>query len=347
MGEGCSDSGLGLGLGRYPAVRMRRLRSDAAIRRLVAESALSVSDLIWPVFVKDGPGDLREAVAAMPGVFRLGLDALAEESARAAGLGIPAMAVFPATEASLKTADGAEAENPDGLVPRALRVLKSAAPEVLAVADVALDPYTTHGHDGVLDSRGRVANDETVEILVRQALVLAAAGADIVAPSDMMDGRAGAVRRGLEGAAGGRFRDVKIMSYAAKYASGFYGPFRDAVGSAASLAGGDKRTYQMDSANLREALREMALDLEEGADMLMVKPGLPYLDVIREASRAFPAPVFAYQVSGEYAMLKSAAAAGCLDERACVLESLLCFKRAGARGILTYFAPRAAEWLRE
>ena len=345
--------GINLGLGKFPAVRMRRLRSDAATRRLVAESALSASDLIWPVFVKDGPGNLREEIPTMPGVFRLGLDALAEEAGRAAALGIPAMALFPATAAALKTADGSEAENPDGLVPRAIRILKSAAPEVLALADVALDPYTTHGQDGVLDSHGEVANDETVKILTRQALVLAAAGADIIAPSDMMDGRVGAIRKGLEEGGGGgegmggEFQNVKIMSYAAKYASGFYGPFRDAVGSAASLGGGGKRTYQMDSANLREALREMALDLEEGADLLMVKPGLPYLDVIREASRVFAAPVFAYQVSGEYAMLKFAARSGGLDERACVLESLLCFKRAGARGVLTYFAPQAAAWLRE
>ena len=330
--------------GKFPATRMRRLRSDSAVRRLVAESALSADDLIWPVFVKDGAANLREAIPTMPGVFRLGLDALREEAQRAAALGIPAMALFPATEPSLKTADGMEAVNPEGLVPRALSAMKSAAPEVLALADVALDPYTSHGQDGVLDSRGEVANDETVEILTRQALVLARAGADIVAPSDMMDGRVGAIRRGLEGEG---FKNVKIMSYAAKYASGFYGPFRAAVGSAASLGKGGKRTYQMDPANLREALREMALDLEEGADMLMVKPGLPYLDVVREAAREFAAPVFAYQVSGEHAMLKFAAAAGCLEERACVLESLLSFKRAGARGVLTYFAPQAAEWLGE
>ena len=330
--------------GKFPETRMRRLRTDPAIRRLVAESALTASDLIWPVFVKDGPADLREEIPAMPGVFRLGLGALAEEARRAAALGIPAMALFPATAPSLKTADGMEAVNPEGLVPRAIAAMKAAAPEVLALADVALDPYTTHGQDGVLDARGDAANDETVEILTRQALVLARAGADIIAPSDMMDGRVGAIRRGLEGEG---FHRAKIMSYAAKYASGFYGPFRDAVGSAANLGRGGKRTYQMDPANLREALREMALDVAEGADMLMVKPGLPYLDVIREAAREFRLPVFAYQVSGEYAMLKFAAAAGCLDERACALESLLCFKRAGARGILTYFAPQAAEWLKE
>ena len=333
--------------GQFPAVRMRRLRTDSAIRRMVAESALSASDLIWPVFVRDGAPDAREPIAAMPGVFRLGLDSLRAEAERAAALGIPALALFPATDAALKTADGREALNPKGLIARAIAAAKAAAPEVLALADVALDPYTTHGQDGVLDSRGEVANDETVEILTRQALVLAEAGADIVAPSDMMDGRVGAIRRELEAAG---FRDVKIMSYAAKYASAFYGPFRDAVGSAANLGKGGKRSYQMDPANLGEAMREMTLDLAEGADMLMVKPGMPYLDVVREAARTLGVlgvPVFAYQVSGEYAMLKSAAEAGRLDERACVLESLLAFKRAGARGVLTYFAPQAAEWLRE
>ena len=331
-------------LGKFPATRMRRLRTNSAIRRMVAESALTASDLTWPVFVKDGAADLREEIPAMPGVFRLGLGALAQEARRVAELGVPALALFPATDSALKTADGAEALNAEGLIPRAIAAAKAAAPEMLVLTDVALDPYTTHGQDGVLDSRGEVANDETVEILTRQALVLARAGADIVAPSDMMDGRIGAIRRELEAA---DFADVKIMSYAAKYASAFYGPFRDAVGSAANLGGGGKRTYQMDPANLREAAREMALDLQEGADMLMIKPGLPCLDVVREAVRAFDAPVFAYQVSGEYAMLKFAAAAGCLDERACVLESLLCFKRAGARGILTYFAPQAAEWLKK
>lgn len=333
--------------GQFPAVRMRRLRTDAAIRRMVAESALSASDLIWPVFVRDGAPDLREPIAAMPGVFRLGLDSLRAEAERALALGIPALALFPATDPALKSADGAEGLNPKGLIARAIAAAKAAAPEVLVLADVALDPYTTHGQDGVLDSRGEVANDETVEMLTRQALVLAAAGADIVAPSDMMDGRVGAIRRELESA---DFRDVKIMSYAAKYASAFYGPFRDAVGSAANLGKSGKRSYQMDPANAGEALREMTLDLAEGADMLMVKPGMPYLDIVREAARTLGVlgvPIFAYQVSGEYAMLKSAAESGRLDERACVLESLLAFKRAGARGVLTYFAPQAAEWLRE
>ena len=328
--------------GKFPAVRMRRLRSSPAARAMVAENSLSASDLIWPVFVKDGAANLREAIPTMPGVFRLGLGALREEAERAAALGIPAMAVFPATEPRLKTADGGEALNAEGLVPRAVAAMKSAAPGVLALADVALDPYTSHGQDGVLNSRGEVANDETVEVLTRQAIVLAKAGADIVAPSDMMDGRVGAIRRELEREG---FENTMIMSYAAKYASGFYGPFREAVGSAASLGTGGKRSYQMDPANAREALREMALDLEEGADMLMVKPGMPYLDVVREASREFAAPVFAYQVSGEYAMLKLAAERGGLEERSCVLESLLAFKRAGARGALTYFAPQAAEWL--
>ena len=296
------------------------------------------------MFVADGDPQAREGVGAMPGVFRVGVDAMRREVKRAEGLGIPAVALFPATDPALKTPDGSEAENADGLIPRAIAAAKDAAPDVLVVADAALDPYTSHGHDGVLDSQGDVANDATVAILVRQALTLARAGADIVAPSDMMDGRVAAVRNALEAEG---FHNTIILSYAAKYASAFYGPFRDAVGSAANLGKAGKRTYQMDPANAREALREMAADLEEGADMLMVKPGLPYLDVIRDAARTFDAPVFAYQVSGEYAMIKSAADAGRLDERSCALESLLAFKRAGARGVLTYFAPQAAEWLNE
>ena len=296
------------------------------------------------MFVADGDPQAREGVGAMPGVFRVGVDAMRREVKRAEGLGIPAVALFPATDPALKTPDGSEAENADGLIPRAIAAAKDAAPDVLVVADAALDPYTSHGHDGVLDSQGDVANDATVAILVRQALTLARAGADIVAPSDMMDGRVAAIRNALEAEG---FHNTVILSYAAKYASAFYGPFRDAVGSAANLGKAGKRTYQMDPANAREALREMAADLEEGADMLMVKPGLPYLDVIRDAARTFDAPVFAYQVSGEYAMIKSAADAGRLDERSCALESLLAFKRAGARGVLTYFAPQAAEWLNE
>ena len=314
------------------------------MRRLVGECVLSPADLVWPMFVADGDPQAREGVGAMPGVFRVGVDAMRREVKRAEGLGIPAVALFSATDPALKTPDGSEAENADGLIPRAIAAAKDAAPDVLVVADAALDPYTSHGHDGVLDSQGDVANDATVAILVRQALTLARAGADIVAPSDMMDGRVAAIRNALEAEG---FHNTVILSYAAKYASAFYGPFRDAVGSAANLGKAGKRTYQMDPANAREALREMAADLEEGADMLMVKPGLPYLDVIRDAARTFDAPVFAYQVSGEYAMIKSAADAGRLDERSCALESLLAFKRAGARGVLTYFAPQAAEWLNE
>lgn len=325
--------------GGFPAARMRRNRSHEFIRRLTAESTLAVDDLIWPVFVTAESPAARIAIPSMPGVFRLGLDELLRAAEEASALNIPALALFPAIDAAQKTADGKEAQNPAGLAPRALAAVKARFPQLGLIADVALDPYTSHGQDGLVED-GEVVNDKTVAALCAQARVLAAAGADIVAPSDMMDGRVKAIRAALE--ADG-FEDVKILAYAAKYASDFYAPFRDAVGSAANLSG-DKKTYQMDRANRREALREIALDLQEGADIVMVKPGLPYLDVVRDAAARFAAPVFAYQVSGEYAMLK--AAAGFLDERRCALETLTAFKRAGARAVLTYFAPQAARWLR-
>jgi porphobilinogen synthase len=323
----------------FPALRMRRLRRHDWTRRLVAETSLSPADLIWPLFLIDGENQ-REAVPSMPGVARLSVDHAASAAEAAAALGIPVIALFPHTDPDLKTADGREATNGNNLVCRAVRAIKRAVPEIGVLCDVALDPYTTHGHDGVL-IRDYVANDETVEILVRQALVQAEAGCDIIAPSDMMDGRVGAIRQALE--ANG-FRDTLIMAYAAKYASAFYGPFRDAVGSAKALAG-DKRAYQMDPANGDEALREVALDLAEGADMVMVKPGLPYLDIVRRVKDSFQVPVFAYQVSGEYAMLKAAAERGWLDGERAMLESLIAFKRAGSSGILTYFALEAARLL--
>ncbi len=319
------------------------MRKDAFSRRLMRESSLTVDDLIYPVFVTEGSGR-REAVPSMPGVERLSLDVLLDEAQEMLALGIPAIALFPVVSGSLKSLDASEAFNPDGLVPRVVRALKASFPALGLITDVALDPYTSHGQDGLLDDSGYVANDATTAVLVRQALSHAEAGADIVAPSDMMDGRIGEIRRALE--AGGHV-NTRILAYSAKYASSFYGPFRDAVGSAASLGGGSKETYQMDPANTDEALREVALDLEEGADMVMVKPGLPYLDVVRRVKEAFGAPTFVYQVSGEYAMLKAAAANGWLDERKTVLESLLAFKRAGADAILTYFAKDAARWLRE
>ncbi len=327
----------------FPRVRPRRLRRDAFSRALVREARLAAEDLIWPVFVLEGSGR-REPVASMPGVERLSIDELVKEAERAAGLGIPALALFPVTPPEKKSEDAAEAYNPDGLAQRAVRALKAALPELGVITDVALDPFTTHGQDGLVDDTGYVMNDETVAVLVKQALSHAEAGADVVAPSDMMDGRVGAIRDALEAAG---HVHTRILAYSAKYASSFYGPFRDAVGSAANLGRGDKSTYQMDPANGDEALREVALDLAEGADMVMVKPGLPYLDVVRRVKERFGVPVFAYQVSGEYSMLMAAAANGWLDERAVVMESLLAFRRAGADAVLTYFAPRVAAWLAE
>ena len=324
----------------FPALRMRRLRRHDWTRRLVAESTLTPADFIWPLFVIDGE-EKRVAVPSMPGVERLSVDLAAEAAQEAAALGIPVIALFPQTDPSLKTPDGREATNPDNLVCRAGRAIKQAAPQIGVLCDVALDPYTDHGHDGVL-ADGYVTNDETVEILVRQALVQVDAGCDIIAPSDMMDGRVGAIREALEGAG---HKDTLIMAYAAKYASAFYGPFRDAVGSAKALVG-DKRTYQMDPANGDEALREVALDLAEGADMVMVKPGMPYLDLVHRVKSTFHVPTFAYQVSGEYSMLMAAIERNWLERDRVILESLTAFKRAGANGILTYFARDAAKLLR-
>jgi len=329
--------------GRYPALRPRRMRRDDFSRRLMRETRLGVDDLIQPVFVIDGD-NRREPVASMPGIERLSIDQLLPEASTVADLGIPAIALFPVIDASLKSADAAEAANPEGLIPRAIRALKQAQPELGVITDIALDPYTNHGQDGLIDESGYVLNDETVEVLVRQALSHAAAGTDVVAPSDMMDGRIGVIRNALEQAG---HRNTRILAYSAKYASAFYGPFRDAVGSAASLGKGDKRSYQMDPTNADEALREVAMDIDEGADMVMIKPGLPYLDIVRRVKDAFGMPTFVYHVSGEYAMLRAAAANGWLDEKACVLEALTACKRAGADGILTYFARRAAEWLHE
>ncbi|MDE0251097.1 MAG: porphobilinogen synthase [Gammaproteobacteria bacterium] len=326
----------------YLSTRMRRMRADAFSRELMREHRLHAGDLIWPVFVHEGAG--RDAVASMPGVERLSLDALVEEAAQALALGIPAIAVFPVVTADRKSEQAEEAYNPDGIAQRAITALKQAVPGIGVISDVALDPFTSHGQDGLLDDQGYVANDETVEVLVRQALSHARAGADIVAPSDMMDGRVGAIREALEE---NGFCNTRILAYAAKYASGFYGPFRDAVGSTASLGGADKRSYQMDPANTDEALHEAALDLDEGADMVLVKPGMPYLDIVRRIKEEFQMPTFVYQVSGEYSMLKAAAREGWLDERACVMESLLCIKRAGADAILTYFARDVAGWLNE
>jgi porphobilinogen synthase len=330
-------------LGSFPSVRMRRMRRDDFSRRLMREHRLSVDDLIYPVFVLDGKGR-REAVASMPGVERLSLDLLLPVAEECVQLGIPVLALFPVIEPSRKTPDGREATNPEGLVPRAVRELKTRFPELGLLTDVALDPFTTHGQDGLIDASGYVLNDETVEVLKRQALVQAQAGVDIVAPSDMMDGRIGAIRAALEGAG---CIHTRIMAYSAKYASAFYGPFRDAVGSRANLGKGSKAVYQMDPANSDEALREVGLDLAEGADMVMVKPGMPYLDIVRRVKDEFKVPTFAYQVSGEYAMLKAAAANGWLDESKVVPEALLAFKRAGADGVLTYFALQVARALRQ
>jgi porphobilinogen synthase len=327
---------------RYPATRLRRNRRDAWSRALVAEHRLAPSDFIWPIFVQEGRG-VRTPIPSMPGVERLSIDLAAEAAAEAQALGIPAIALFPATDPAKKTPDGDEALNPENLVCRAVRAVKEAAPEVGLVCDVALDPYTTHGQDGLVRN-GYVVNDETVAVLCRQAVVQAAAGCDVIAPSDMMDGRIGTIRRALDEAG---YEHVRLLAYAAKYASAFYGPFRDAVGSAKYLGTSDKRTYQMDPANTDEALREVALDLAEGADLVMVKPGMPYLDVVRRVKEAFGAPTAVYQVSGEYAMLAAAAERGWLDREAAMMESLLAFKRAGADAILTYFAPAAAKRLRE
>jgi porphobilinogen synthase len=327
----------------YPATRMRRMRRDEFSRRLMRESELSSADLIYPVFVLEGEGR-REPINSMPGIERLSIDLLLDEAAEIHELGIPAIALFPVTPLEKKSEDACEAFNPEGLAQRAVRALKTGLPKLGVITDVALDPFTTHGQDGLIDTGGYVLNDETVEVLVKQALSHAEAGADIVAPSDMMDGRVGAIRTTLETAGQ---RNTRILAYAAKYASSFYGPFRDAVGSAANLGGSNKYSYQMDPANSDEALREVALDLAEGADMVMVKPGMPYLDIIRRVKDEFGVPVFAYQVSGEYAMLKAAAQNGWLDEHAIVMESLLAFKRAGANAVLTYFAKAVGHWLRD
>ncbi len=325
----------------FPTTRMRRNRLDGWTRRLVAESRLSVDDLIWPIFVIEGQR-LEVPVGAMPGVSRVSLDRLEAHVAPAAELGIPAIALFPATPAEKKDAEGTEATNPENLICSATRILKRAFPDMGVVGDVALDPYTNHGHDGVIRN-GYVANDETLAVLVRQALIQAQAGVDVIAPSDMMDGRVGAIRATLDGAG---LIHTRIMSYAAKYASAFYGPFRDALGSGTALAGGDKKTYQMDPANSDEALREVALDLAEGADMVMVKPGMPYLDIVRRVKERFAVPTYAYQVSGEYSMIMAAANNGWIDHDRAMMESLLGFKRAGADGVLTYFAVSAARLLR-
>ncbi|MDE2129911.1 MAG: porphobilinogen synthase [Betaproteobacteria bacterium] len=326
----------------FPALRMRRLRRDDFTRRLVREHALGVDDLIYPVFILDGE-KRRESVASMPGVERLSLDLLLPVAEDCVKLGIPVMALFPVIAPERKTADGREAANPDGLVPRVVQALKREFPGLGVLTDVALDPYTSHGQDGLLDDSGYILNDPTVEVLVRQALVQAGAGVDIVAPSDMMDGRIGAIRDKLEAAG---HVHTRIMAYSAKYASAFYGPFRDAVGSARNLGKSDKKVYQMDPGNSDEALREVQLDIAEGADMVMVKPGMPYLDIVRRVKDAFRMPTFVYQVSGEYAMLKAAAQNGWLDAETVMMESLLGFKRAGADGILTYFARDAARLLR-
>jgi len=331
-----------LPLGRYPAVRMRRMRKDEFSRRLMRENRLTTDDLIYPIFVIEGK-NRTVPVDSMPGVQRHTIDKLLHKAEACLRAGIPAIALFPVIERSLKTADGREAVNPKGLVPRAVATLKKKLPELGVITDVALDPYTTHGQDGVVNARGYVLNDETIVQLEQQALICASAGVDIVAPSDMMDGRIGAIRAALDRTS---CIHTRIMAYSAKYASGFYGPFRDAVGSANQLKG-DKRSYQMDPANSDEALWEVGLDLQEGADMVMIKPGMPYLDIVRRVKDQYKAPTYVYQVSGEYAMLKAAAGNGWLDEQQCALEALLAFKRAGADGILTYFALDAAGWIKD
>ena len=328
---------------RFPASRPRRMRRDDSSRRLMRDTTLTPADLIYPVFVLEGSGK-RQPVASMPGVERLSIDLLLDEAEQICQLGVPALALFPVPPQEIKTEDAREAFNENGLAQRAVRALKQHLPELGVITDVALDPFTTHGQDGLIDDRGYVMNDETVDVLTRQALSHAEAGADVVAPSDMMDGRIGAVREALE--ANGHIH-TRILAYSAKYASSFYGPFRDAVGSAANLGGGNKYTYQMDPANSDEALREVELDLNEGADMVMIKPGMPYLDLVRRVKQTFGAPTFVYQVSGEYAMLMAAAQNGWLEQRAVVMESLLCIKRAGADAILSYFAKQAAVWLKD
>ena len=325
----------------FPALRPRRMRHDEFSRRLMRETILTTNDLIWPVFVHEGENRV-EPIASMPGVERVSIDVLLTRAEEALRLGVPAIALFPVTPPEAKSLDGQEAWNPDGLAQRAVRALKARLPELGVITDVALDPFTTHGQDGIIDETGYVLNDITNAALVKQALSHAEAGADIVAPSDMMDGRIGAIRDELEN---NGFPNTRILAYSAKYASSFYGPFRDAVGSAGNLGRGNKYTYQMDPANSDEALREVELDLAEGADMVMIKPGLPYLDIVRRVKDTFGAPTFVYQVSGEYAMLKAAAQNGWLDERACVLEALTSIKRAGADAILSYYAVTAAKWL--
>jgi porphobilinogen synthase len=327
----------------FPSIRLRRTRRSASLRALVSETALSPSDLIYPVFVLEGERR-AEKVDSMPGIERKSIDLLLGEAREAVDLGIPAIALFPVVGADRKSLDGAECANPDGLVQRTVRALKAELPELSVITDVALDPYTTHGQDGIIDDSGYVLNDETVAMLVKQAVSHAEAGADVVAPSDMMDGRVGAIRAALET---GGHRNTLILAYAAKYASCYYGPFRDAVGSAANLGGGDKYNYQMDPANSDEALREVGLDLAEGADIVMVKPAMPYLDIIRRVRDEYRVPTFAYQVSGEYAMISAAGRNGWLDEKAAALEALLSIRRAGASAILTYYAIRAARWMAE
>jgi len=327
--------------GQFPKIRLRRGRRTAALRRLVAESGLTPSDLIYPMFVLEGEGR-QENVPSMPGISRKSLDGILDDAREASTLGIPAIALFPVIDASRKSADGAECANPGGLVQSAVKAIKDSIPDLAVITDVALDPYTTHGQDGIIDDEGYVLNDETVEMLVRQAVSHADAGADIVAPSDMMDGRIGAIRNALESAG---HRNAAILAYAAKYASCYYGPFRDAVGSAANLGKADKSTYQVAPSNSDEALREVRLDIDEGADFVMVKPAMPYLDIIRRVKDEFGVPTFAYQVSGEYAMIKAAADNGWLDEKSAILEALLSIKRAGASAILSYFSLQAVRWL--
>lgn len=328
---------------QFLATRPRRMRKDDFSRRLMREHVLTTNDLIYPVFVLEGEGR-TEDVPSMPGVQRQSIDVLLKTAKECVALGIPAIALFPVVSEELKSLTAKEAHNPSGLVPKAVRALKDAFPDLGVITDVALDPYTTHGQDGIIDDNGYVLNDETVEVLVKQALCHAKAGADVVAPSDMMDGRIGAIREALEKQ---DFIYTRILAYSAKYASAFYGPFRDAVGSSANLGAGNKYNYQMDPANSNEAIQEVALDIEQGADMVMVKPGMPYLDVVRRVKEEFGVPTYAYQVSGEYAMLKAASQNGWLDEQACVMEALLGFKRAGADGILTYFAMDVAKWLKD
>ena len=327
----------------YPYTRKRRMRRDDFSRRLMREHTLSASDFIFPMFILEGE-QRREAVESMPDVERVSIDLLLEQAQEVSDLGIPAIALFPVVDSAGKSERADEAWNPDGLVQRAVRALKAAQPDLGVITDVALDPYTSHGQDGLLDENGYVVNDDTIEVLVKQALSHAEAGVDVVAPSDMMDGRIAMIREALESSG---HINTRILAYSAKYASSFYGPFRDAVGSAANLAGADKYSYQMDPANSNEALHEVALDIDEGADMVMIKPGLPYLDIVRRVSEETQFPTFVYQVSGEYAMLKAAGQNGWIDERACVLEALLSMKRAGANGILTYYAKSAAAWLQE